>query len=264
MKKYFLIAKSAWDEIVIYRLNFSLWRIRQIFLLLTSYFLWLAVLPPKTMLGGYSQAMILTYILGGAVISSLIFSNRSFQIGDDIESGDLSNYLLRPLNYFRYYFAKDIGDKLMNACFAAVEITILFLILKPPFVLQNNAVFLLFFFCSVFFAIILNFFINLFVSLMAFWIDEVWPLRFLLTILLTFFAGGLFPLNLLPSSLFSVFQLLPVTYLLYFPMKIYLGQVTAVALFWGFATTILWIFILERSCQFVWKKGMKVYSASGR
>ena len=41
--KYFGIAKVSWQNGFVYRLNFVMWRLRNVIQLLTVYFLWLAV-----------------------------------------------------------------------------------------------------------------------------------------------------------------------------------------------------------------------------
>src|SRR3989304_10319679 len=130
--KYLLIIKNTFSEMTAYRLNFALWRLRVNLQLLTMYFLWLAILPKGVLFGAYDQSLMLTYILGGGFLSSMIISSRSQGVGDGIISGDLSNFLIRPINYFAYWFAQDIGDKAMNISFAVFELTALFLVLKPP------------------------------------------------------------------------------------------------------------------------------------
>src|SRR3989337_2615821 len=138
MKKYILIVKNTFSEMTTYRLNFALWRLRVNIQLLTMYFLWLAILPSGARFGTYDQSLMLTYILGGGLLSSMIISSRSQGVGDHITSGDLSNFLIRPINYLAYWFAQDIGDKAMNISFAVFELTALFLILKPPLFVQTQ------------------------------------------------------------------------------------------------------------------------------
>src|SRR5579859_1305440 len=142
MKKYFLIARNMWDQTLTYRLNFIVWRIRVVINLLIIYFLWMAILPSGKQLFGYSQSMILTYILGTSLLNAIILASRSGEVGDEINNGDLSNFLLRPINYFYYWFAKDLGDKAMNLIFSVIELSILFFLLKPPLFLQHNLFYL--------------------------------------------------------------------------------------------------------------------------
>src|SRR3972149_8333609 len=132
MNKYLMIAKNTWNEILTYRLNFVIWRIRVVLQLLTIYFIWHSVLPKDATLQSYNQSQILTYILGTSIIGSLVLASRSYSVGDEIDKGDLSNFLIKPINYFFYHFARDIADKAMNLTLATIELSIIFTLLKPP------------------------------------------------------------------------------------------------------------------------------------
>ena len=264
IKKYWRAAKNTWDEAFIYRLNFSLWRIRTIMNILLVYFLWLALLGNGSFIFGYSKAEMITYILLTAFISSMVLSSRSASIGDEINNGDLSNYLVKPMNYFTYWFFRDMGDKAMNMGFALIEFSLIFLFLHPLFFLQTNFLFLFLFATALILSITILFFLNVLVSLLGFWVDQVWPLRFIFFIIIQFFAGSLFPLDILPKPLFIIFSLLPFPYLLYFPVKIYLGNENWISIISGFIISGIWVFLLLKCVNFLWRKGIRNYSAQGR
>lgn len=253
-----------WDQIFIYRLNFSVWRIRQMARLLTVYFLWDAILGKNQTLFGYNHTQILTYMLLGSFIDAIVFSSQSFALADEINNGDLSNFLLRPINYFLYWAAKDAGDKLMNVLFFIFEFTIFVLILRPPFYFQTNPADIIFFCTAVCLGIVLFFFCSIILGMLGFWSSESWAPRFLFIILLNFFAGGLVPLNMLPVTVYNILKLLPFTYLYYFPLRIYLGQANLSDILYGFSITILWIGILFLAAKYIWNLGLKMYTAQGR
>lgn len=264
MKKYYLIGRNMWDQISTYRFNFIVWRIRNVARLLTLYFLWEAILGKQTNLFGYSRSMLLTYILLGALLDALVFSSQSFGLADEINNGTLSNFLLRPLNYFFYWAAKDIGDKTMNVMFFIMEFSIFLVIIHPPFFLQTNIITFGFFIISISFALLLSFLCYLLLGMIGFWSNESWAPRFLFVILLNFFAGGLVPLNMLPSALYTILKLLPFTYLYYFPLRIYLGLANLEEIFSAYTITILWIALLYLLNKYIWSLGLKLYTAQGR
>ncbi len=231
---------------------------------LTIYFLWLVIIPPGKTLLGYSQSLMLTYILGTSLIDSIVLSSRTYAVGEEINNGNLLNFLLKPINYFAYWFSRDIGDKSMNVCFSAVELTLIFIILKPPFFIQTNPFYLLFFILSAVLALSIYFFLNFLLGLIGFWSPEVWAPRFIFITLLGFFAGSLFPLDILPKSIFAVLKFLPFTYLLYFPVKIYLGQLNFPQVLTGLLISLVWVFVIYFLLKFFWQKGLKNYTAYGR
>lgn len=264
MRKYFQIVKNTWDETVSYRLNFVMWRVRVVLQIITLYFLWLSILPKDTSFLGYSQPLMLTYILGTSLLSAFVLSSRSHSVGDEINQGNLSNFLIKPLNYFLYHFARDIADKSMNIIFSLVELTILLLLLRPPIFIQTEPIYLLLFFTSAVLALLLYFFFNFLLGLIGFWSPEVWAPRFIFFIVITFFAGGLFPLDILPKTVFEIFRYLPFTYLLYFPLKIYLGQLSTMAIIRGLTISFIWLILMYLLVRFVWNMGLKLYTAQGR
>ncbi|MBI2327292.1 ABC-2 family transporter protein [Candidatus Curtissbacteria bacterium] len=264
MNKYFQVAKNTWDETVSYRLNFVMWRIRVVLQIITLYFLWLSILPKDTTFLGYNQSLMLTYILGTSLLAAFVLSSRSYSVGDEINQGNLSNFLIKPINYFLYHFARDVGDKSMNIVFSIFELTILFLLLRPPIFIQTDPFFLFLFLISAILALLLYFFFNFLLGLVGFWSPEVWAPRFIFFIVITFFAGGLFPLDILPKSVFTVFQLLPFPYLLYFPLKIYLGQLPLFEIFKGLTVSFIWLILMYLLVKFIWNVGLKLYTAQGR
>lgn len=247
-----------------YRFNFLMWRVRNVLQLLTIYFLWLTVTPENGEIFGYSQSLILTYVLGAAFIGSIVLATRTQEIGENIDSGDLSNFLSRPISYFGYWFARDIGDKLFNISFAVTELVILYFLLKPPLFIQTDPVVLLLTSLAIVIAIFLYFFIGCLLGMIGFWSPDVWAPRFILFVLIGFFSGGLFPLDIFPQWAQEIFTYSPFTYLQFFPLKVYLNSFTQQQLITGFVIASLWTCILYRLTYIVWNRGLKLYSSQGQ
>jgi ABC-2 type transport system permease protein len=262
--KYFRVFANTWEETLSYRFNFVMWRFRVVLQLLTMFFLWNALIPKNSTLFGYSQPQILTYILGTSLMTSIVIATRTAEIGDQINNGTLSNFLIRPISYMKYWFARDLGDKAMNLVFSVVEITLLIIIFKPNLFIQNQPQYIAIAFVSALISMTMYFYFNYLLGLLGFWSNEIWGPRFIFWILLNFFAGSLFPLDILPNTIFNILKFLPFTYLLYFPLKIYLGQLETYAIIEGLIISILWTFILYFVVKLTWNKGLKVYGAEGK
>lgn len=263
MKKYLQVIKSTVDEITTYRFNFTVWRFRNVLQLLTIYFLWLTVTPDRGQIFGYTQASILTYVLGASLLGSIVLSTRTQEIGENINSGDLSMFLSRPWNYFVYWFARDIGDKAFNIGFSIVELLILYFILKPELVLQFDISIILLTIFAVTLAVFLNFFIGCLLGMVGFWSPDVWAPRFIFFVLVGFLAGGTFPLDIFPQWLQTAFQYSPFTYLVYFPLKIYLESFSYSQIISGFSIALVWTVVLYFATMFVWRRGLRIYSSHG-
>lgn len=265
VKKYWPVFKNTWQEYFTYRLNFAMWRVRTVTQLLLVYFLWCAIFQnQKGEIFGYSQQLILTYILGVSFLRAIVFSSRTIDVGDEINRGNLTNFLLKPLSYLKYWFTRDLADKILNLTLAVFELTLIFWLLKPEIFWQADIWRLTLFGLAALLAMLLYFYINFLFGLLAFWTPEVWAPRFVFLIFLEFFAGALFPLDILPKFLFNTLAFLPFPYLLFFPLKIYLGQLGFFQITTGFVISLSWILVFYQIVQLVWHQGLRIYSAEGR
>lgn len=264
LKKYILVARNTWDEMATYRLSFIIWRLQNILQLLTIYFLWYSLLPANKTFAGYNQSFMLTYVLGTALVSTIVWSSKTAQIGDDINEGNLSNFLLRPIGYMRYWFAKDVGDKIMNILFSIAELLVIVFLLKPPLFFQTNIFIILLTIIALVLGVFLYFYINIILGFIAFWNPETWAPRFIFFTVITFLAGGLFPLDILPKNIYIICQLLPFQYMLYFPIKLYLGELSFIAILQGVCITVVWVLLLYKFTEFLWHKGLKTYTSHGQ
>lgn len=266
MKKYLSIFKISFEEEFTYRLNFVLWRVRNVLQIFLTYFLWSTVYSdPTRQIFGYDRTKILTYVFGIMIVRALVLSARAMAVSNDIASGDLSNYLTKPMDYFRYWFTRDIASKVLNLSFAAFEFALLFVLLKPPFFFQTNLEAIMAFLISIVLAILIYFLILFLLSSISFWIPEIgWGSHFLVTVvIIESLSGSLFPINILPSTLQSIILATPFPYLIYFPIEVYLGNITGWALFGGLLIAASWAGVLWVCLNIVWQKGLKVYQSFG-
>lgn len=265
MQKYLTIFSVSWQNGFVYRLNFILWRVRSVIVILTVYFLWSSLFQNNQVLFGYTKEQMLTYVFLVLILRSVILSLKSFDIAGEIQDGKLSNYLLKPLNYHLYWFTVDISDKILNILFSIFEIIVLYLILKPPLFFQSDPAILIVFALAVVAAMILHFGLGNAASNLSFWLPgNAWGFWFLLFIFVELLGGIMFPLDVLPENIYHLVMLLPFPYLIYFPVKIYLGQVSGFPLWQGFGVMAFWISALIFVVRYEWKKGIIIYEAQGR
>lgn len=267
MKKYLSIFRISFAQEFAYRLNFIMWRVRNVLQIFLVFFLWSTVFTnPGTELFGYNRDKIITYIFGIFVLRALVLSARAVDIAGEISRGDLTNYLLKPLNYFKYWFTRDISSKALNLGFATIEIALLYVFLKPTLFIQTNPTQLLLFAVSVIFAIVMFFGLLVLVNMVSFWLPEGgWASQFLFIIIFTeYLSGAIFPLDILPSAIQSILYALPFPYLLFFPLQVYLGKIPTEVIFNGLLVSGLWMTVLVLLMNRVWNKGIKRYTAVGR
>ncbi len=265
MQKYLTVFSVSWQNGFVYRLNFVLWRLRIVISILIVYYLWTALYQTNQVLFGYTKEQMLSYVFLTLILRSIVLSLKSFDIAGEIEDGKLSNYLLKPVRYHLYWFSVDMSDKLLNIIFSIFEVTILYLILRPPLFLQTNPEILLIFGLALVLAVLLYFFMGNIASNLAFWMPgNAWGFWFILISVVELLGGLLFPLDILPEQLYQILMLLPFPYLIYFPANVYLGVFSQTQITTGLAVTVFWIVALFVATRVEWKKGLLMYEAQGR
>jgi ABC-2 type transport system permease protein len=117
---------------------------------------------------------------------------------------------------------------------AVIEVAVLALLLGAKFYWQKDWLIITYFIISVIIAIFLYFLLSYAVSLFAFWSREAMGPRFLFEWFLEFASGAFFPLSILSSIFYAFLAFLPFSYLIYFPMSIYIGRVQDYHIIWEF------------------------------
>ncbi len=262
MRKYLSIFTITLQEIFTYRLNMTMWRVRQVFVFLIPFFIWRAVLGGGGEIYGYAFPAIMTYLFGTTILRSLVMGSRTIDLGWMINSGYLTIPLMRPVNIFSFFFIRDLADKLFNMSFILIEIPLMLLIFHPPVYLQTNPFIILLTLGMVALAILIYFYINVIFGSFAFWSRDIWAPRFLLMVVMEIATGAMFPLDMLPQVWQKVMLFTPFPYLLYVPLKIYLGEGPQVVT--HLAIALAWALLLAFLAGRVWQKGIKSYEAEGR
>lgn len=264
MHPYLQIIKGTIDEYMTYRLSFILWRVRLVVQLLVVYFMWWALFSGNDSLFGYSQSAMLTYVLFSSFVRPFVMGTRTQEVAEYIRSGSLSNYLVRPMNFLGFCASRDIADKLLNVLFAVLEMIGLYFLLRPELYVQTDLVLILLTCIALVMGMVLFFYFSLLISYMGFWTTDVWAPRFLSFVFAEFFTGALFPLDILSGPLSIIAKSLPFYYFIYFPLKVYLGQLTPVELLQGFFIGIIWTVGLWWLAFVVWNRGLRAYTAEGK
>ncbi len=264
MKKLYMIAVLSYQEYTEYRLNFLLWRVRSFLFFITLIFFWQAIYGSSESFAGYTKEQMLTYVVASAFLRSLIFGTKTGSIASEIRDGSLTKLITKPLNVFAFWSARDIADKFLNTVFAVVEIGLVLIIFNITLFVPTDPTSIVLSLLMVALATVLYFLISLLLSFAAFWTDDIWAIRFLFGyIFLEFFSGSIFPLDVLPTWLTQALYFTPFPYMLYFPIKVYLEQITITQSLQALAVTVVWILIAFFVVQKVWKRGTRNYGAYG-
>lgn len=263
-RKYWTILVTSWVNGFAYPVSFWMWRFRQMLGTFISLSLWSSLFAAQASLFGYDKNQMLTYIFVANLASYFVLASRTIDVVSIINSGDLSLYLVKPINFFTYWFSRDIADKFQNIVFSFFELILLYLFFKPPFVIPSHPETYLLVTLAILGGIFLYFFINMIFGFIGFWSPDSWAPRFLFFMVMSFTAGTLFPLDIFPQAFTKIFLLTPFPYLTFFQSKIWLEQLSSGEISRGFLVLLSWMAIMCLLMVGMWRKGIRGYGSEGR
>jgi ABC-2 type transport system permease protein len=197
------------------------------------------------------------------LVGSIVLSTQAFKIAEEINYGKLSDYLIKPIDYFHYNLIRDLADKSINIFFAFFEMIFFYIIFKPVLLFPQNIINIIWFITFLIAAVLLYYQLSISLSFIGFWSRETWAPRFLFLIIVSFLSGTYFPLNIFPNALYFMIKILPFTYLIYFPITVFLEKQTTQSIVSALVIILTWNFILYFLNKILWKKGLKIYTAEG-
>ena len=262
MRKYWLLFKTSIENVLEYRFDFFILRFRGIVLLLTLYYLWDAIYKNREAAFGFDKSQILTYVLGVHLLRSIVLWTKTEYAAGEITEGQLFRYLVKPVSYFKYWMTRELSERLVIVLASIFETVVFVLLVKPSLFVQEDLLTLVLFVISILGASFLYFVLHFLICLTAFWTWQAWGPRFFFMILAEFFAGAFFPLSVFPGPITTFLERLPFSYLVYFPLRIYLGQLPTSAILQGIFWQVVWIGLSLFAFRSVWRRGLRFYAAS--
>lgn len=263
MKKYLAVFKLSWQNVLEYRVNFVMGRLRDLLFLLTVYFLWTAVFKDKGVLFGFESQQITTYVLGASLISAFVFDYAMDRIAEDISRGDLSVFLTKPINFVIYHQVRRLASTAVSIILVSGGLLLFWILIRPPLFLQKNPAVIIFCLLSLSLAFMIFVAVDSIVGVTSFWTVYAYGPRFFLKLLIDFTSGRLFPLSVLPMVLFRLIGFLPFSYLAFFPLNVYLGRLGFKQMVLGILIQVVWVLMLFVLLRLIWRRGLRLYEAVG-
>ncbi len=267
MRKYWHVINIGIQNNLAYRFNFLARALFGLIPLVAILSVWQTIYAGQgagARIGAYSLAEMISYYLLVTVVDALTAVNEDdWQIAADIKDGNISQFLLKPMDYLWYRLCLFLSGRTAYLAVTAIPLALFILALKKYFVFPASWPVLLLFLSSTVLTALLQFFLSYTMALLAFWVLEVSTFIFILFAFEYLASGHLFPLDILPPALAGVLSFTPFPYQLYFPISIYMGKATGGELARGFALQVGWVVIAYALARFVWSRGIKKYSAAG-
>lgn len=199
---------------------------------------------------------IVEYVTLANVIYTISMTNIESTMSQEIKGPALIYKLLSPVTPSTDYVISDLCLKGIRCAFFYAPLLLLLILFRGLHIL--NILGGLF---SLLVACVIGYALAFCIGCLSFWLTETWGISAVKNLLLSVFAGALFPLSMLPASIQGLLLLLPFPYLCYFPAAWLLEgtQVNARCLPVG----ILWCLLLLALAWLLWRAGRKKYESAG-
>ncbi|HLP76161.1 MAG TPA: ABC-2 family transporter protein [Candidatus Paceibacterota bacterium] len=270
MKKYRHVINIGIQNSLTYRFNFLARALFGFIPLIAMLYVWKAIYSGNASrgagnsVGAYTFAEMVSYYLMATIVEALTAVNEDdWQIAADIKDGNISQFLLKPIDYLWYRLCLFLSGRLTYLSVAGIPIVIFVLCLHRYFVLPPSWTAFGFFGISIVLTALLQFFTSYAMAMLAFWVLEVSTFIFILFAFEYLASGHLFPLDILPAWLERVLFMTPFPYQLYFPISVYMGKTQGVKLAEGLAIQAGWVIVGYFLARFAWNRGIRKYSAVG-
>ena len=265
MRKYLHVLNIGIQNQLVYRVNFLFRACFGLLPLFATISLWRTVYSGQEgNVGAYTLAQMISYYLVVTIVDMFTaVSEDDWQIAADIRDGNISQFLLKPIDYLKYRLCLFLAGRAIYTAVALVPTALFILVQREYFVAPADLATVGWFMLSIVLTALLQFFMSYAMALLAFWVLEVSTFIFILYAFEYIAGGHLFPLDILPPMLARVLAFTPFPYQLYFPVSIYVGKATGAALYQGMVIQFLWVVAAYLFARFMWARGIRKYSAVG-
>jgi len=267
MRKYWHVIGIGIQNNLTYRVNYLTRTLFSFIPLFAMLSLWRTIYEGKetgSALGGYTREQMIFYYLLVAVVDVLTAVNEDdWQIAADIREGNISQFLLKPIDYLWYRLCLFFSGRIAFISMAAVPLAVFIFCFRQYFVAPAGMTALAAFLLALLLTALLQFFISYTMAMLAFWLLEISTFIFILFAFEYVASGHLFPLDLLPTGVVHALYFTPFPSMLYTPIGIYMGKITGTEMLRGLVMQLGWVLAGYVLARFAWQRGIKKYAAFG-
>lgn len=212
---------------------------------------------------GFTYAQMLGYVVVANIVSRLVRTGFEYDLNDDIKSGGLDRFLVKPIDYFGFRLAQFVGAKSAETVFMGAALVVALAVLAAATGFSATAAAVLGFVAALVLAFALNFLIFWCVGLLGFWLTEIGFLFEAARIVIITASGGVFPLSVFGPRVEAALEALPFRFTIQFPTDVLCGRVSGGELALGLGLASAWALGLFALARAVWATGVRRFVAVG-
>ncbi len=252
--------KNGFQDATVYRLEF-LFEVLGSALVpaLIQWVLWYALFKVggATQIAGLGYSEMLQYTLASLLFTQIRGGNHDFDLAEMIRTGQLSNYLLRPVGVVEFIFIRGIAPKLFLAavCLSFGAIASLWLNSSPLRMAGAMALALL--------GNIIHYQLSASLAALAFYWEEAYSILMVKNLVVSLLSGELIPLSLFPSHYQWIWKSTPFYLFVFGPIQFALGQWSFNEFLGQIGIASLWLLVGWALVRASWGLGIRRYLSLG-
>ncbi|HKG54973.1 MAG TPA: ABC-2 family transporter protein [Anaerolineales bacterium] len=252
-----------WAEQWQYRANLIMYLLYWLVSPIIYLAVWSSIAQSKGSVNGFTVNDFVTYYLTLLVVDQITSNIVIHTFAYKVQDGSLSGELVRPIHpMLTNALVNNIAFKVLTILGFIPVWIILFFLYKPDYshlTLTGILVAL----PAMVMGFLVGFLLSAAITSLAFWTTRVYSIHEFYYALILLFSGQFVPLPLMPKLIQDVAQYLPFQLLIYFPIQVILGKLSSAQIIQGYVTGIIWLIVTISIFMWVWRNGVKRYSAVG-
>jgi ABC-2 type transport system permease protein len=179
-----------------------------------------------------------------------------YEMMNSIYTGAVAYDLLKPMGYFNFWLAQDLGRALAQLVMRGLTIMVAYALLIGITVPQGIGQWLALITALVL-AWLLSFAWRFLINLSGFWTPDARAIGRFGFVLLYFVTGFLMPLRFFPDWFVRLCDITPFPHMVNTVVEVYLGVLTGPQIAWALMEQAAWVVLLILACQLALRSGVR-------
>lgn len=264
LKKYITLTRAGMIEALQFRLGTLVTIIGNLIYLVIVYYLWKAIFASvdTNIVNGMTFQDTIIYLVLATALFYFMEDYLVFMMGRDIQTGKVILYLIKPMKFRTFMFFQSFGGCVMSFFITFLPTSVIvYIVIKGALHLGVN---LVFFLIGVGFGMMINYYINFFVSTICLYTESIWGINIMKEVIVTLLSGAIIPLAFFPDLLGKIVMFLPFQAIYNTPLTLLIHYNMSVGdrlsmLF----VQLFWVIFLGVISDLFWKKSLKVITVNG-
>lgn len=214
---------------------------------------------------GNSSSSVSSYYVLMTIVGLITVSHTEYEVAEvDIKQGGLVNYLTKPISYFTIQLISEIPYRVLHGVYALLILGG-FIVFIPGLVTSTlNPLYIPLIIIIFVLGYLISYSFKMAMAFSAFWFKDTMGFFELMTIAIIIFSGGIMPIPWYPRFLQTICKILPFSYFGYYPVIALQGALSFFSLMRLILIQGVWFCSLYLLQSYLWKQGMKKFSAVGQ